>query len=50
MVEENKELWTKEAENNLKICAEFITRMILKYGDNLLKVIEEEKKKPKSVE
>lgn len=50
MTEDNKELWTREAEMDLSICADFLARMILKYGDTVLHEIEIEKNKTKSDE
>ena len=45
MAEDNRELWTREAEINLSICADFLARMILKYGDTILNEIEKNKTK-----
>ena len=43
MPNNNTELWTKEAEMYLDICADFLARMILKYGPEFLEEIKSKK-------
>ena len=43
MPDNNTELWTKEAEMYLDICADFLARMILKHGPEFLEDIKNKK-------